>query len=86
MLVLEIALLFAELRLVKRRLRDVDVAALYQLGHLAIEEREQQRADMGAIDVGIGHDDDAVVAQLLGVVVLLANATAEGRDERGDLR
>ena len=46
----------------QRRLGDVDVAAFDQLVHLAVEEREQQRADVGAVDVGIGHDHDLAVA------------------------
>jgi hypothetical protein len=85
-LVLEVALFLAELRLVERRLRNVDVAALHQLTHLAVEEGEQQRADVRAVDVRVGHDDDAVVAQLVRVVFLGADAAAEGRDERGDFR
>jgi len=40
-LVLEVALVLGELGLVERRLRDVDVAALDQLGHLPVEESEQ---------------------------------------------
>ena len=72
------------LDLVQRRLSDVDVAALDQLGHLAVEEGEQQGADVGAVDVGIGHDDDAVIAQLIGVVIVLADAGAERGDQRSD--
>jgi hypothetical protein len=72
------------LDLVQRRLGDVDVAALDQLGHLAVEEGEQQGADVGAVDVGVGHQDDAVVAQLLGLVVVLADAGAERGDQGGD--
>jgi hypothetical protein len=41
------------------------VPALDQLRHLPEEEGQQQRADMGAVHVGIGHDDDLVVAQLV---------------------
>ena len=62
--------LFPELDLVQRRLRDVDVTALDQHRHLAVEEGQQQRADVRAVDVGVGHDDDAVVAQLVDVEVL----------------
>ena len=40
---------------------------------------------MRAVDVRVGHDDDAVIAQLVGVVVVLAEAGAERRDERDDL-
>ena len=83
--VLEVDLLLALLHLVQRRLRDVDVAALDQLRHLPVEEREQQRADVRAVDVRVGHDDDAVIAQLVGVVLVLAEAGAERRDQRDDL-
>ena len=34
------------------------------LPHVAVEERQQQRADVRAVHVGIGHDDDLVVARL----------------------
>src|ERR1700722_19376756 len=37
---------------VKRRLRDVNVAILDELRHLAIKKREQQRADVRAVHVG----------------------------------
>ena len=33
-------------------------------GHVPVEEGQQQRPDVGAVDVGVGHDDDPVVAQL----------------------
>src|SRR3546814_11162328 len=62
--VLEVDLRLALLDLVQRRQADVDVAALDQLRHLPVEEGQQQGADVGAVDVGVGHDDDAVVAQL----------------------
>ena len=55
------------LDLVERRLGDVDVAALDELAHLAVEEGEQQGADVGAVHVRVGHQDDAVVAQLSGL-------------------
>ena len=52
--------------------------------HLPVEEREQQRADVRAVHVGVGHDDDVVVAELRDVEVLLADAAAERRDHRPD--
>ena len=39
---------------------------------------------MGAVDVGVGHDDDPVVAQLREVEAL-ADAGAEGDDQRPDV-
>ena len=74
----------AALDLVERRLGDEDMAALDQFPHLAEEKGEQQSADMRAVHVRIGHDDDLVVAQLVGVEVLAADAGAERRDQRAD--
>ena len=50
---------------VERRHGEIEMAALDQLRHLPVEEGDQQRGDMGAVDVGVGHDDDLVVAQLV---------------------
>jgi hypothetical protein len=44
------------------------------LGHGAIEEGDQQGRDVGAVDVGVRHDDDPLVTQLLDV------ETRSGRD------
>ena len=38
---------------------------------------------MRAVDVGVGHDDDAMVARLVGVEVV-ADVRADGRDQRAD--
>ena len=41
---------------------------------LAPEEGDEQRGDMGAVDIGVGHHDDLLVAQVvlaeLGIQVL----------------
>ena len=74
--VFEIALLFAVFGFVQRRLGDVDVAAFDQLGHLAVEEGQEQGADVRAVHVGIGHDDDAVVAQFFGIEFFFADPRA----------
>src|SRR5262245_37426199 len=47
----------------------------YQLFHLAIEKREQQRRDVCPVDVGVGHDDDALVAQVLVAVARSSSNT-----------
>ena len=71
------------LHAVERRLRDIQVAGVDQLRHMAEKEGKQQGTDMRAVHVGIGHDDDPVVAQLLeGEAV--ADAGAEGGDQRLD--
>ena len=54
-----------------------------QVVHLAVEEGQQQRADVRAVDVGVGHDDDLAVAAL-GEVHLVADARADGRDHAAD--
>ncbi len=85
-IVLQVELVLALLDLVQRRQADVDVAALDQLRHLPVEESQQQGADVRAVDVGVGHQDDAVVAQLVRVVFVLADAAAERGDQRADFR
>ena len=84
-LVLQVDVFFAAPRAVERRLRDVEIAALDELGHLAIKERQEKRADVTAVDVGVGHQNDLVVAELLDVEASLADSAAERRDERADL-
>ena len=38
---------------------------------------------MRAVDIGVGHDDDAVVAQIVGVAIL-AHSAAEREAQIGD--
>ena len=82
--VLQVVALLADVGAEQRRLRDVDVALAHDLGELPVEEREQQRADVRAVDVGVGHQHDLVVAEL-GEVELLADAGADRGDEGLDL-
>ena len=84
--VLHVAFLATLLHLVERRLRDVDVAAVDQLEHVAEKERQQQRANVRAVHVGVGHDDDAVVAELVDFEVAAADSAAERRDQGAHLR
>ena len=67
----------------KRRLGHVDVPAADQVVHLPVEEGQQQRADVRAVDVGIGHDDHLAVAALA-EIDLFADAAADGRDHAAD--
>src|SRR3546814_8724033 len=41
--------------------------------------------DVTAVDIGVGHDDDPVIADLRDVELLGADAGAERRDQRADL-
>ena len=52
--------------------------------HVAEEEGQQQRADMRAVNIGIGHDNDLVVSELLDIE-LVAYPRAERDDERVEL-
>jgi len=77
---------------VERGLGDVDFALLDELRHLTAEKGQKKRADVGAVHIGIGHDDDAAVAQLRDVegsfLLFLAergtDAGADGGDESLD--
>ena len=64
LLVARVARDLAGAHAVERRLGDVEVARLDQLRHVAEEEGHQQRPDVGAVDVGVGQQDDLVIAQL----------------------
>ena len=48
------------------------MAPVDQRLHLPVEEGQQQGADVLAVDVGVGHDDELVVAELLDVEAVLA--------------
>src|SRR4051794_25407002 len=61
---------------VKWRLRDENTAIDDQLLQMAIEERQEQRSNVRTVDIGIGHDDDAVIAQLR-YVELVSNRCSE---------
>src|SRR6185437_890103 len=76
----------AALEAIERRLGDVEIAAVDQRLHLAVEEGQKQGADVAAVDVGVGHDDDAVIARLVGLEILAADAGAERLNQRPDLR
>src|SRR6185437_4343034 len=69
---------------VERRRGEEEAARGHQLRHLAEEEGHQQRGDMRAIHIGVGHDDDALVAQLL-LAVALSRAADQRQQEVSDL-
>ena len=69
---------------IKGRLGDVKVALLDQIRHVTAEKRQQQGADVRAVDIGIGHDDNLVVADFLDLEgtfhVAITNSGADGGD------
>ena len=60
------------------------MSALDDVLHLPIEECEDQRADVRAVDVGVGHDDDLVIAQLADIEIVDADSGAERGDHQPD--
>ena len=90
--VLEIDLLLALLHPIERRLRDVQVVLLGAIAHLPrdhvvhlpVEERQEQGADVAAVHVRVGHEDDLVIAQLADVE-LVVDAGPDRGDHGGDL-
>ena len=81
---MDIAAHFFPRHAIKRRLCDIDKIVFDKSRHMAIEECQKQRADMGAVDVGIGHDDDFMVAELLKIEIVHADPAAKSRDHRAD--
>src|SRR5207248_10953320 len=61
------------------------MAALDEFLHVAEEEGQKQSADVRAINVGIGHENDVAVAQLGRIKIFLADAGAERGDHGADL-
>src|SRR6185437_12377055 len=84
-LLLDVLLTAADLDAVKRLHGDVHVAALDELLHLPVEERQDQGPDVRSVHICVGHDDDPVVAQLL-EIELIADVRADRGDDRLDLR
>src|SRR5882724_10414211 len=80
----EVLLDLALLDLEEGRLRDEEVARLDDRVHVAEEEREGQRPDVGTVHVRVSHQDDLVVAQLREVELVGPDASAHGGDEQPD--
>ena len=55
----------------------------HQIRHFLKEEGHQQRGDMRAVDIGIGHDDDPLIPQIVGIA-FVAHPAAEREREIGD--
>src|SRR5919106_2495087 len=85
-LVLQVDLGRSSLGAIERRLRYIKKPVLYDLRHLPEEKGEQERSDVTAVDIRVGHDDDLVVADLLDIELLAADAGAERGDQGADLR
>src|SRR3546814_18655490 len=71
--ILQIHFRSATRRLVERRLRNEEMPVLDDLRHLPIKESEEQRANVGAVDVCVGHAHALVIAPLLSVEIVAAS-------------
>ena len=79
--------LVAHLNAKDGRAGNIDIAGIDQRAHVLVEERQQQDADMRAVNVCIGHDDDLVVARLGDIeVAAVAGARRDAAADRGDQR
>ena len=58
--------------LVEWRCSDIQVSLLNNLWHITIEERHNQCVDVRTIDVGIGHDDNLVIAKFISICLKVA--------------
>src|ERR1700732_4653535 len=85
-IVIDIFLALLPLNLVKRRLRNVNMPTAYQLRHLAIKEGQEKCADMRAVDVRIGHNDNSAVPQFFEVERSFAVPVSDPGADRGDHR
>ena len=55
---------------------EIEMAFFDQLGHLPIKKGDQQRGDMRAVDIGVGHHDNLIITQIL-VAIMRTEAAAE---------
>ena len=82
---LDVADFAALLDFEERWLSDVDTAVLDQFAEVTEDERQQQRADVAAVDVGIGHQDQLAVAPLLDVFELSTGRDSDRFEDVADL-
>ena len=68
----------------QRRHRGEDSPGIHQRAHVAEEQRRQQTANVRAVGVGVGHEDDLAVAGRLEVEAA-AGAGADNLDDRSAL-
>ncbi len=62
---------------IERRLGNVDEVVFDQGWHVAVEEGQKKRADVGSVDVGVRHDDDFMIAKLFEIKAVDADAAAQ---------
>src|SRR5262245_18283147 len=80
-LILQVHLRLPTLDLVEGWLRNMQIATLNDWPHVTEEKGQEQGTDMRPIHISVSHDDDAVIADLLNVKIVAANASSKSRDE-----
>ena len=81
LLVVAIGVVLAPLNFVQRRTCNIDVATLHKFALIAVEEGENQRSDVSAIHISIGHDHDTVIAKIADIKFFALNAQTESRNQ-----
>ncbi len=84
-LILEIYLGLSAFGAEQRRLGDVEEAGLDQRTHMPEEECQQQGTDMAAINIGICHDNDFVIARLIGFHFIIPDSGTNCRNQGANL-
>ena len=84
-LVLQVDFGLAARDLIKRRFGDIEMTCVDQVRHLPEEEGQKQCADVGAVHIGVRHDDDLVIPQFRQIEFVTPDPGAQRRDERADL-
>src|SRR5690606_37563894 len=79
-----IPFLFALLNKIKRGKRDIDEPLLDQLTHISEEKCQDQRPDVATIHIGVSHDDDLMVTQLVQVQRLGILGSSKRNAQRGN--
>ena len=69
---LDVANLFSLNDAIERRLSDINMSACHQISHMAEQERQQQRSNVTAVDVGVSHYDDLAIAALGDIHLIFA--------------
>ena len=59
----------------------MQIATLDRRSHVPEEEGQQQGTDVRPVNIGVRHNDDAVIADLLDVEVVPTDTSPKGRDE-----
>ena len=74
----------APFELIQRRLGNIDKPPIDKRAHLPVKQCQQKGADMGSVHIGIAHNNDFMIAQLLHIEVV-PHPGPKGRNDGSDL-